>query len=108
MKRNDILKKSKIVEDLSQDEINWLNNPENEIKLKRSLFESITFEKSEDGNDVEINFEDGKSFNTDIYRAIEFAKNFNKKGYLTYINGELGDSEWLDDPSINSMFLRRF
>lgn len=81
---------------------------ENVIKLKRSLFESITFEKSEDGNDVEINFEDGKSFNTDIYRAIEFAKNFNKKGYLTYINGELGDSEWLDDPSINSMFLRRF
>lgn len=49
MKRNDILKKSKIVEDLSQDEINWLNNPENERLVRRFIL------KNNNESDYQVN-----------------------------------------------------
>lgn len=74
---------------------------------KRPLTEAITFEKSEDGNTVHIEFESGRNFDTNIHAAVDFAKNLNKKGYITYINGEVGETDWLDDDSVSGMFLRR-
>lgn len=53
MKRNDILKKSKIVEDLSQDEINWLNNPENERLVRRFIL------KNNNESDYQVNAKNG-------------------------------------------------